>query len=273
MGGGIRLKPLGMLSQPGSRTTLEELSDRDAEVGYALHRQRQGHWHWHVGASVSKFGDRNVPQESFLTIRAWTLRRGDLRIQRGGRPCCPRCPMGNRREGLLSGSRVSDVLQGLFPGIIGVPIQSEIRGDGDRLSVDIPNQQARRIQWQARIRTHPRPHGARSFGNSASNPYRPTLGYGPEPDSNLSLQLDERHVFAESRWEGIHGAFGFRVEHLDGRTSGWEFLLPTHLRTRVSAIADASGRPVGLDFGLMVKCVECGLHRAALRGRWYRRRG
>ena len=247
MGGGIRLKPLGMLGQPGSRTTLGmsyRIGDARSRL-YALHRQRQGHWHWHVGASVSKFGDRNVPQESFTyNTRVLDIEEGRLAntAGRGGHAV-----LGARWEtaerGLLSlDLRVSDVLQGLFPGIIGVPIQSDIRGDGDRLSVDIPNQQARRIQLAGKwIRTgildrSVRVSLSRNLRIESAPPH--AHGYGPEPDSNLSLQLDERHVFVESRWEGIHGAFGFQVEHLDGRTSGWEFLLPTHLRTRVSAIAD-----------------------------------
>ena len=247
MGGGVRLKPLGMLGQPGSRTTAG-MSHRAGDARsrfHVLHRQRQGDWQWHAGASVSRFGDRNVPQESFSYIgRVLDIEDGRL-ANTGGRG--GHAVLGARWENAERGQfsvdlRASDVLQGLFPGIIGVPSQSDLKADGDRFSVDIPSQQAQRVQLAGKwirpgiLDRTVRVSLSRNLRIESAPPH--AHGYGPEPDSDLSLQLDERHVFVESRWEGIHGAFGFQAEHLDGRTSGWEFLLPDHLRTRLSAVAD-----------------------------------
>jgi iron complex outermembrane receptor protein len=247
MGGGVRLRPLGMLVQPGSRTTMgvsHRAGDARSRI-YVLHRQRQGEGQWHAGVSLGRFGDRNVPQDRFTYVgRVLDIEDGRL-ANTGGRG--GHAVLGARWEDAERGQfsldlRASDVVQGLFPGIIGVPSQPELKGDGDRFSVDIPNQQARRIQLAGKwirpgiLDRTVRLSLSRNLRIESAPPH--AHGYGPEPDSDLSLQLDERHVFVESRWEGIHGAFGFQVEHLDGRTSGWEFLLPDHLRTRASAIAD-----------------------------------
>ena len=35
--------------------------------------------------------------------------------------------------------RYSEIHQGLFPGIIGIPTQNQLQGDGDIYSTDIPN--------------------------------------------------------------------------------------------------------------------------------------
>ena len=244
--GSVRLKPLGLLGQPGSRTTMgvsHRAGDTRSRI-HVLHRQRQGEGQWHAGVSLARFGDRNVPQDRFTYVgRVLDIEDGRL-ANTGGRG--GHAVLGARWENSERGQfsvdlRASDVLQGLFPGIIGVPSQSEIQGDGDRFSVDIPSQKARRIQLAGmdppgHFDSTVRVSLSRNLRIESAPPH--AHGYGPEPDSDLSLQLDERHVFVESRWEGIHGAFGFQVEHLDGRTSGWEFLLPDHLRSRMSAIAD-----------------------------------
>ena len=247
MGGGVRLKPLGMLGQPGSRTTMgmsHRAGDARSRI-HMLHRQRQGDWQWHAGASVARFGDRNVPQDAFnYNGRVLAIEDG-LLTNTGGR--AGHAVLGARWKDATLGQfsldlRASDVLQGLFPGIIGVPVQSELKGDGDRFSVEIPNQQARRLQLAGKwirpgiLDRTIRVSFSRNLRIESAPPH--AHGYGPEPDSDLSLRLDERHVFVGCRWEGIHGAFGFQAEHLDGRTTGWEFLLPDHLRSRLSAIAD-----------------------------------
>ena len=247
MGGGVRLKPLGMLGQSGRCTTMgvsHRAGDARSRI-HVLHRQRKGDGQWHAGVSLARFGDRNVPQDRFTYIgRLLEIEEGRL-ANTGGRSghAVLGARWGDAQRGQFSlDLRASDVVQGLFPGIIGVPSQSELKGDGDRFLVDIPSQQARRIQLAGKwiqpgiLDRTVRVSLSRNLRIESAPPH--AHGYGPEPDSDLSLQLDERHVFVESRWEGIHGAFGFQMEHLDGRTSGWEFLLPNHLRTRVSAIAD-----------------------------------
>lgn len=247
MGGGLRLRPLAMLSASGSRTQ-SSLSHRagDARSRFSVvHRQRSGAVQWHAGLSQTRFGDRNVPQESFTYIgRLIEIEEGRLAntAGHGGHGL-----LGMRwihpEQGQFSVDfRASEVLQGLFPGIIGVPSQSDLRGDGDRFSVDIPHQRARRVQLASKW-VHPgaldriiRFSLSRNERIESAPPH--AHGYGPEPDDDLSLALDERHAFFESRWEGIHGAFGMQAEHLEGQTSGWEFLLPDHRRSRWSLVVD-----------------------------------
>lgn len=247
MGGGVRLRALEMLAHSGSRTQIGagyRAGDSRSRI-HVLHRERRVNFQWHAGASVTRFGDRNVPQTEFSYIgRVYDLPDGRL-PNTGGR--AGHLVLGARWDDQTLGRfsldlRASDVLQGLFPGIIGIPTQSELRGDGDRYTVELPNQQAQRIQlggkWirpGALDRTI-RWSVSRNLRVESAPPH--AHGYGPEPDSDLSLKLEERHAFIESRWEGIHGAFGVQVERLNGQTSGWEFLLPNHSRTRLSFIAE-----------------------------------
>ena len=247
MGGGVRLRALGMLPHSGSRTQVgvsHRAGDRRSRI-HVLHRERRDHLQWHAGASAVRFGDRNVPQTEFSYIgRLFELEAGPL-PNTGGR--AGHVVLGARWDDETWGRfsfdfRASDVLQGLFPGIIGVPTQSDLKGDGDRYTVELPSQQAQRIQlggkWirPGKLDRTIRWSISRNLRVESAPPH--AHGYGPEPDSDLSLKLDERHVFVESRWEGIHGAFGVQAERLDGRTSGWEFLLPDHSRSRLSLIAD-----------------------------------
>ena len=257
MGGGVRLRALSMLTQYGSRTQAgasHRFGDGRSRI-HGLHRERRGDVQWHAGLSLVRFGHRNVPQTSFRYLgRLLDIEDGRLPNTGGqGGHGVVGVRWNDDEMGQFSlDLRASDVLQGLFPGIIGVPTQGDLAGDGDRFSVALPNQHAQRLQmagkwirpgrWDRTIRW--------SLSNNLRTESAPAHahGFGPEPDSDLSLRLEEMHGFVESRWEGVHGAFGLQAEHLEGTTSGWEFLLPDHQRTRVSAIADwkwRSGR-VGL---------------------------
>ncbi len=247
MGGGVRLRGLGMLVHPGSRiqTGLGHRAGDGRSRLYFLHRERTEEFQWHAGVSLARFGDRNVPQRTFRYLgRVLELEQGFL-PNTGGRAA--HGVFGTRWNPEAGGQvaldvRFSDVLQGLFPGIIGVPSQSDLIGDGDRFTVELPRQQAQRLQLAGKwIRPGVIDRTVRwSLSRNLRVESAPAHahGFGPEPDSDLSLQLEEVHAFLEGRWEGVHGAFGLQLEHLDGQTSGWEFLLPEHQRTRLSAIAD-----------------------------------
>ena len=63
-------------------------------------------------------------------------------------------------------------------------------------------------------------------------------GWGPEPDSNLSLSLEEWTGFLETARRGPHGTWGMQMEGLVVATSGWEFLLPSHRRLRWSVLGE-----------------------------------
>lgn len=247
MGGGLRMQALRMLGAEGNRLqfgSAQRMGDGRTKV-HALYRQRQGEFQWHFGLSVQRFGDRNVPQSTFRYLgRQFDLPEGRL-PNTGGRGL--HGIAGFRWSDPVKGRfgldfRWSEVLQGLFPGIVGIPDQSDLLGDGRPYAVELPHQKAGRIQVAGKwMRPGLLDRTLRfSVSGNQRREHAPTHahGFGPEPESDLSLRLDELHCFAEGRWEGIHGAFGLQAEVLKGRTTGWEFLLPDHGRTRVSAIGD-----------------------------------
>lgn len=247
MGGGVRLRALSMLAHPGSRTQAgasHRFGDGRSRI-HGLHRERRGDVQWHAGLSLVRFGDRNVPQTTVRYLgRLLDIEDGRLPNTGGyGGHGVVGIRWNEDELGQFSlDLRASDVLQGLFPGIIGVPTQSDLAGDGDRFSVALPNQHAQRLQMAGKwIRPGRLDRTVRwSLSNNRRTESAPAHahGFGPEPDSDLSLRLEEVHGFVESRWEGLHGAFGLQAEHLEGTTSGWEFLLPDHRRSRISVIAD-----------------------------------
>lgn len=247
MGGGLRLSAIRMLSEPSERTRAG-LGHRFGDGRHAvhvLHQQRAGDRQWHVGVSASRFGDRNVPQQEFQYIgRLFAL--PDARLPNTGGHALHAVAGGrwvSQAYGQISlDIRASQVLQGLFPGIVGIPDQSDLLGDGRPYDVALPQQRAQRWQVAGKwIKPGPLDRTLRLA--ISSNQRRESApphahGFGPEPDSDLSLLLDELHAFAEGRWQGIHGAFGVQAEWLDGQTDGWEFLLPDHRRGRLSVMGE-----------------------------------
>ena len=247
MGGAIRLASMGLLNSNGTRTQ----SGMRYRVGdgagrlFVLHRSRKGRVQWHSGWSISRHGNRNVGQSSFEYIgRQYEL-------------SSPRLPntSGQGMHGVvglrLAGSngdwgtlewRWGRVKQGLFPGIIGVPDQSDLEQDDHAHEWALPLQDAGRMQLQGKWRHMGR--RLRTLRLSVSQHNRKEFapphahGFGPEPETDLSLSLAEFHVFGEGKWEGDRGAFGVQFEGLDGRTTGWEFLLPNHKRRRASIVGE-----------------------------------
>jgi iron complex outermembrane recepter protein len=247
VGGGGKFSSINLLSNNGYRTqfgTSYRMGDNKAKL-YALCRVRHKNLQWHLGFSTSLFGDRNVPQNTFEYLgRTYEIQEGRLPNTSG--------TAYHGVAGLIYTAsdlgrisidfRWSDIKQGLFPGIVGIPTQSELMGDGNIYSVDLPHQDASR--WLVSSKWMKPGHLGRTIrlalsGNERIENAPPHAhGYGPEPETDLSLYLHETHLFAESRWEGYHGAFGVQAELLRGTTDGWEFLIPNHYRDRVSAIAD-----------------------------------
>lgn len=247
MGGALRLAPMGLLESDGTRTQsgIRYRAGDGAGRFYVLHRSRKGQVQWHSGWSISRHGNRNVAQSSFEYIG----RQFDL--------AAPRLPntSGRGMHGVVglrltgkSGDwgtlecRWGRVHQGLFPGIVGVPDQSDLEQDVDAHQWNLPLQQAGRMQLQGKWRHMGR--RLRTLRLSISRHNRRELapphahGFGPEPEGDLSLSLGEFHVFGEGKWEGSQGAFGIQFEGLNGQTSGWEFLLPNHSRQRASFIGE-----------------------------------
>ena len=247
VGGGVKFSSIHLLEKNGSRTqygTNYRIGDNRSKV-YVLSRVRNKNMQFHVGFSASIFGDRNIPQKTFEYLsRTYEIAGGRL-PNTGGTAYHGLAGLIYSTDELGQISldiRWSNIQQGLFPGIVGIPSQSDLMGDGNIYSVDLPNQHASR--WLLSSKWMKQGDFKRTFlfslsGNERIENAPPHAhGYGPKPMTDLSLSLHEYHLFAESKWEGDRGAFGFQTELLRGTTDGWEFLLPNHYRNRVSAIAD-----------------------------------
>ena len=247
VGGGVKFASIHLLETKGSRTqygTNYRIGDNRSKV-YVLSRWRNKNMQFHVGFSASVFGDRNVPQKTFEYIsRTYEIAEGRL-PNTGGTAYHGLAGLIYTTDELGQISldiRWSNIQQGLFPGIVGIPSQRDLMGDGNIYSVELPNQNASR--WLLSSKWVKRGDFKRTFlfslsGNERIENAPPHAhGYGPKPMTDLSLSLHEYHLFAESKWEGDRGAFGFQAELLRGTTDGWEFLLPNHYRDRVSAIVD-----------------------------------
>ena len=141
--------------------------------------------------------------------------------------------------------RLSDVNQGLFPGIVGLPRQGDLAPNDRPFASRLPHQRASRVQsllhW-----TSPGTRGTWTCKASGSWNRREEMapphahGWGPLPDSELSLSLEEWTAFGEARKTGAHGSWGVQGEAQWVTTSGWEFLLPSHERMRVSVVGEST---------------------------------
>ena len=247
VGGGIKFLPIKLLSNEGSVTRLGASfrGGDDKTKSYILHKSRNQSLQWHCGFSYSKYGDRNVPQTSFEYIgRLYQIDTGRLPNTSGTSNHFVAGFIDNQEDGsqLSIDFRFSEIHQGLFPGIIGIPTQNQLQGDGDIYSTDIPNQRARRTQLSGKWLKEKKLKRTIKFAFSnnlrieSAPPH--AHGYGPEPENDLSLYLSENYLFSEFKWDGYHGSYGIQYEYLQGSTDGWEFLLPNHNRTRLSTLLE-----------------------------------
>ncbi|MDE0979716.1 MAG: hypothetical protein OSA78_06965 [Flavobacteriales bacterium] len=250
VGGGLRLTAPKPLEYKGSMTSWgSSFRHGDNRMkSHILHAIQDEDRLWYIGTSGSVFGNQNIPQASFTYLgRSYAL--GDNVLPNtAGRSIHATAGMEGptHRGGRVEGSiRFSDVIQGLFPGIVGVPRQGDLEANSRLFLVEIPQQHATRLQTTGIWKTSAGQNGAsRSVKASVSWNRRLELapphahGWGPEPSSNLSLSLEEWTGYLESAWRGAHGTFGVQFEGLTVATSGWEFLLPSHHRLRCSVLGE-----------------------------------
>ena len=194
------------------------------------------------------WGQPSAQREFTYLDRTYTLETGEL-PNTAGRAGHAVLGLGRWTEAgrhVSWSMRVSDVRQGMFPGIVGLPMQGDLAPNDRTFEVRLPSQHASRlqslVQWSA-------PQATASEGwvykVSASWNRRQELapphahGWGPLPSSDLSLSLEELAGFAEARHTGAHGSYGAQAEVQQVTTTGWEFLLPSHRRARASFIGEA----------------------------------
>ena len=247
MGDALRLSSIGMLEADGKRTQsgVRYRAGDNAARFHVLHRSRKGRIQWQAGWSLNRHGNLNVAQSSFEYIgRQLELATSRLpnTSGRGMHGVVGLCVAGDNGDLSTIECRWGSVSQGLFPGIIGVPDQSDLERDDQVYQWELPLQNAMRMQLQGKWRHQGRMQRTVrwSLSQNNRNEFAPphAHGFGPEPEGDLSLSLAEFHVFGEGKWESQRGGFGIQFEGLKGRTSGWEFLLPNHIRQRGSLIVD-----------------------------------
>lgn len=248
--GGLRFQSPSILNTEGEQTSWGSR----ARVGntqaafHVLHTLTTDKAHWHAGISTSLFGASQVPQREFSYLdRTYTLETGELpnTSGRAGHAVLGLGSWTKTGRHISWSLRLSDVRQGMFPGVVGLPMQGDLAPNDRTFEVRLPYQRASRLQtvmqWSA-------PHSKQSQGwvykVSTSWNRRQELapphahGWGPLPSSDLSLSLEEIAGFAEARHTGAHGSFGVQTEIQQVGTAGWEFLLPSHLRVRASAMGE-----------------------------------
>ena len=250
VGGGLRLTSPKPRENLGAETAIAiSFRQGDQRVkSHVLHTVTKEGRFWYMGLSGSAFGNQNIPQASFSYLgRAYALSDRMLPNTAGRSMHATAGLERVARKGrkMESSIRISDVVQGLFSGVVGVPRQGDLDAESQTYRSGIPQQHATRVQATANWKTPANSMGTfHSMKASVAWNRRLELapphahGWGPEPDSNLSLSLDEWTGFLETARRGPHGTLGMQMEGMVVATSGWEFLLPSHRRLRWSVLGE-----------------------------------
>ena len=250
VGGGLRFESPSRANAPETQTRIGVMAQIGQIKGglHALHIASTPNLHWHAGMSVTGFGSSQVPQRRFAYLgRVYQLETGAL-TNTSGR--AGHAVLGLEREThagrtLAWSMRLSDVHQGLFPGIVGLPRQGDLSPNDGLLEIRLPNQHASRIQsvlkWSGSETGVDAGWGYILSGSwNQRREFAPphAHGWGPLPDSDLSLALEEWTAYGEARRSSAHGSVGMQVEGQHMTTTGWEFLLPSHQRMRLSTMGE-----------------------------------
>lgn len=250
VGGGLRFESPSRTNTPETQTRMGAMGQLGQIKGglHALHIASAPKIHWHAGMSVTGFGSSQVPQRRFAYLgRVYQLETGALTNTAG---LSGHAVFGVERETragrtLTWSMRLSDVHQGLFPGIVGLPRQGDLSPNDGLLEIRLPNQHASRIQsivkWSGTETGVDAGWGYMLSGSwNQRSEYAPphAHGWGPLPDSDLSLALEEWTAFGEARRNSAHGSVGMQFEGQHVTTTGWEFLLPSHRRMRLSTMGE-----------------------------------
>lgn len=186
------------------------------------------------------FADRNVPDSGF-TYLTRTLPIADNRLVNTSGAALTfaanwRHHAAHQWELGASGGRIE---QGLFPGFIGFPLEADLAPDGAPRTTELPRQRADRLALTA---TTWRTSGAHLITGLQWNDRTELApphahGWGPLPPDGLSFRLRELGAFASFDRPLRRGlTWGLQAEALHAETAGWEFLLPSHRRGRLSAL-------------------------------------
>lgn len=250
IGGGLLFKS-PVPANDNSTVTRAGLAARSGDLRtkvHVLHVATHERKLWYAGASGAAFGPQTVPQTAFSYLgRTYALTGNRLPNTAGTSAHAvigfdrPLKKGGNWRGSL----RAADVVQGLFPGIVGVPRQTDLAESSAGFEVNVPQQHAQRWAGSLTWKSARRSRGVAYESNLAvSHSRRLELapphahGWGPEPDSPVSLSLNEVAGFAEFKRLDVATEWGVQGEFLRAETAGWEFLVPGHHRMRLSWLGE-----------------------------------
>ena len=266
--GGLRFQSPNILNTEGQQTSWGSRARLGQTQGaiHVLHTSTEDDTHWHAGISTAAFGASQVPQRAFSYLdRTYSLETGEL-PNTAGRGSHAVLGIGRwtaAERHVSSSMRLSDVRQGMFPGIVGLPMQGDLAPNDGTFEVRLPSQHASRVQtlmqWSS-----PGTRASQGWDYKVSTSWNRRLefapphahGWGPLPSSDLSLSLEEMAGFAEARHTGPHGSYGAQAELQNVTAKGWEFLLPSHRRIRASFIGEA--RLAGSTLSGRVDVVQAG---------------
>ena len=251
VGGGLRFESPSRQNSPITTTRYGAALRAGSPMAgvHALHIASSADVHWHAGLSVALFGSNQVPQRRFSYLgRVYDLETAALpnTAGRSGHAVLGVERVTGNGRNVAWSMRASDVTQGLFPGIIGIPLQGDLAPNDGLLEVRLPMQHASRVstmlRWTGKEHSW---NGGWEYKLSGSwnqrREFAPSHahGWGPLPESDLSLSLEEWTAFSEARLRGAHSSVGAQAEGQWVTTSGWEFLIPSHRRIRMSVMGEA----------------------------------
>lgn len=203
---------------------------------------RRGSTQTALELGLRTFADRNVPDSGFTYLDRTLPIDGGRLVNTSGRSvnfaASWRRDSEHQWEVGASGGRLE---QGLFPGFIGFPLEADLVGDAAPRTTERPRQIADRLALNVRSwRADGTRLNAGLQWNERSELAPPHAhGWGPLPGDDLSFRLRELGAFAAfERGVGDGVTWGVQAEGLLGATAGWEFLLPSHRRGRVSGLVE-----------------------------------
>ena len=155
VGGGLRFESPSRRNSSGVTTQMGLVARAGNLRGgmHALHIANTERSHWHAGISVAGFGASQVPQRTFSYLgRTYQLETGELTNTSGrsGHAVLGFERTTNSGRDVSWTLRLSDVHQGLFPGIVGLPRQGDLAPNDGRFDIRLPSQHASRAQTTLR---------------------------------------------------------------------------------------------------------------------------
>ncbi|MFZ6052259.1 TonB-dependent receptor [Halocola ammonii] len=256
IGGVINLLPAAIPEKnsfSGQFTAMGKTNNDFAGGSLSLQGNRDG-LYFNARASFSEFGDYKVPAEEFTYLtRVLDIEGGALKNTAGTEKNLSLAfglleSWGNVQ---LSLSRF-DQKMGLFPGIIGIPTNFDLRDDGDSRDIELPYQTI--VHDKALLNANIALADGwldldlgyqRNTRQERTRPHQ--VGNEPIPSSSEALFLELSTISGNVRWnrrwsEKLKTITGISGEFQENEIGGWEFLIPRYQSYSAGGFAFAEWR-------------------------------